>query len=167
MSGHSAAAASASTTADREIVITRVLEAPRELVFAAWTDPTHVERWWGPHGYASSDCEVDLRAGGVFRLQMRGPDGALYPCKGLFREVVVPERIVFAAESGGGHACGAGLPPGAVVTVTFVENEGKTTLTIHTRVESAEARDAIVQAGYEPGWSQSLERLAAYLGAMA
>ena len=148
---------------DQEITITRVFDAPRELVFAAWTDPRHVERWWGPQGYVSSACEIDLKPGGVFGLLMRGPDGVVYPCKGFFREIVEPERIVYTSGSGDGHPCGAGLPPRAVVTVTFAERDGKTTLTIHTRLQSAADHDAAVNAGYVSGWDSTLERLAEFL----
>jgi uncharacterized protein YndB with AHSA1/START domain len=148
---------------DREIVITRVFAAPRELVFAAWTDPHHVEQWWGPKGFTSFGCEIDLRVGGVFRLQMRGPDATVYPCEGVIRDVVAPERIVYAGASEHEHACGAGLPPRSIVTVTFTEHAGKTTLAIHTRLESEADRDAAVQAGVYPGWSQTMDRLAEYL----
>jgi uncharacterized protein YndB with AHSA1/START domain len=148
---------------DREILITRVFDAPRELVFAAWTDRDHVEQWWGPKGYSSFDCEIDLRVGGVFSLKMRGPDGTVYPCTGVFREVVKPERIVYSGPSEKNHPCGAGLPPNAIVTVTFAEQDRKTTLTIHTRLESAVDRDAAVAAGFVPGWESTLERLAELL----
>jgi uncharacterized protein YndB with AHSA1/START domain len=148
---------------DREIVIRRVFDAPRELVFAAWTEPRHVERWWGPQGYTSCACEIDLRPGGVFGLEMRGPDGAVYPCKGVFREIVKPERIAYIADVGAGHPCGAGLPPRSIVTVTFAEEDGKTTLTIHTRLQSAADRDAAQNAGYVPGWESTLECLAEFL----
>ena len=124
-----------------EIVITRVLNAPRQLVFKAWTDPKQVEKWWGPKGFKSTDCEADLRVGGLFRLQMRGPDGAIYPCRGIIREIVEPERIVYLGVADEGRACGAGLPPNATVTITFVEHGGRTTLTIHTRLSSAAQRD--------------------------
>jgi uncharacterized protein YndB with AHSA1/START domain len=144
---------------DREILITRVFDAPRELVFAAWTDPQRVELWWGPRGYSSFDCEIDLRVGGVFSLKMRGPDGNVYPCTGIFREVVKPERIVYTGPSEKNHPCGAGLPPNAIVTVDFVEHDRKTTLTIHTRLESVVDLDAAVDAGFVPGWDSSLERL--------
>jgi uncharacterized protein YndB with AHSA1/START domain len=153
--------------ADHEIIITRVFNAPRALVFSAWTDPKHVEQWWGPQGFKSSECQIDLREGGVFRLQMHGPDGVRCPCNGIYREVVEPERIVYIGAPDDGHPCGAGLPPRAIVTVTFTELDGKTTLTIHTRLESAADRDAAVKAGFHPGWSQSLERLAGHLGTMA
>jgi uncharacterized protein YndB with AHSA1/START domain len=153
----------ATSEIDREIIISRVFDAPRELVFAAWTDPGHVERWWGPRGYTSSACEIDLRPGGIFGLEMRGPDGAIYPCKGVFREIVRPERIVYIAQTGHEHPCGAGLPPRSIVTITFAEQDGKTTLTIQTRLQSSADRDAAQNAGYVPGWESSLERLAQFL----
>jgi uncharacterized protein YndB with AHSA1/START domain len=148
---------------DREILITRVFDAPRELVFAAWTDPERVVRWWGPKGYSSFACKIDLRIGGGFSLKMRGPDGAVYPCTGVFREVVRPERIVYTGPSEKNHPCGAGLPPNAIVTVTFAEYDGKTTLSIHTRLESASDHDAAVGAGFVPGWASTLDRLAELL----
>ena len=151
---------------DHEIVITRVFDAPRALVFRAWTEPEHVERWWGPPGFNSSDCQIDLRAGGVFRLRMHGPDGFVCPCTAICREVVIPERIVYVGAPDAGHACGGGIPPRAIVTVTFSEFDGKTTLTIHTQIESAADRDAVIEAGFDPGWVQTLDRLAEYLQSM-
>jgi uncharacterized protein YndB with AHSA1/START domain len=144
---------------DREITITRVFDAPRALVFAAWTDPKHVIQWWGPQGYTNSDCAIDLRPGGTFRLQMRAPDGTVYPCRGVIREVVEPERLVYTGPQEDGHACGAGLPPYSVVTVTFEEHHGKTTLTIHTLLRSSADREAAAAVGYVPGWGQTLDRL--------
>jgi uncharacterized protein YndB with AHSA1/START domain len=149
-----------SSPIDREILITRVFDAPRELVFAAWTEPESVVRWWGPKGYSSFDCEIDLRIGGVFSLKMRGPDGAIYPCTGVFREIVKPERIVYSRPSEATHPCGAGLPPNAIVTVSFAEHDRRTTLTIHTRLESAADREVVVNAGFVPGWASTLDRLA-------
>jgi uncharacterized protein YndB with AHSA1/START domain len=145
---------------DREITITRVLAAPRSLVFAAWTDPRHVERWWGPQGFKSTACEIDLRPGGAFRLQMSGPDGTIYPCEGVFREIVPPERIVYVGGPQDGHPCGAGIPPRSIVTVTFIEHAGKTTLTIHTELTSPSDREATDAAGFIPGWNSTLDRLA-------
>lgn len=145
--------------AGTESVITRVLNAPRKRVWQAWTDPEQVMKWWGPKGFTCPTCEMDLRVGGVFRLNMRGPDGVLYPSKGIYREIVAPERIVYLGVADGGHACGGGLPPRALVTVTFAEHDGKTTLTIHTRFESAADGDAAEEAGFNPGWASCLERL--------
>lgn len=144
----------------REVVITRVLDAPRALVFKAWTDPRHVERWWGPNGFTSFGCEIDLRPGGVFRLHMRGPDGSVHPCRGVFQEIVEPERLVLASTAEDGSACGAGLPPRSTVTVRFDERDGRTTLTLVTRFASAADREAAIGCGVEPGWASCLERLA-------
>jgi uncharacterized protein YndB with AHSA1/START domain len=146
-------------TPDRVIIVRRLFAAPRTLVFQTWTDPQHLARWWGPAGFESTVLEMDVRPGGVFRLEMRGPNGNVYPCQGTYREIVEPERIVFAGPEDCGHACGAGLPPRAVVTVTFDDVDGKTLLTIHTRFASESDRDAAAQAGYQPGWESCLERL--------
>lgn len=148
---------------ERAIVITRTFRAPRELVFRAWTDPKHIAQWWGPNGFGSEACDLDLRVGGIFRVHLRGPDGVLYPCKGVFREIVAPERIVYDGLANDSDACGAGLPPNARVTVTFEEDDGETTLTIHTLLNSAADRAAATASGYNIGWAQSLERLGAYL----
>lgn len=157
---------SEASTADRaadehEIVITRVVEAPRLLVWKAWTDPAHIVRWWGPSGCRSADCAVDLRIGGAFSLLMHGPDGAIYPCAGVFREIVPPARLVYEGDPGACTACGAGLPPGARVTVTFDEEGAKTRVTIVTRFTSAAAHRAAEEAGLAIGWPQSLDRLSA------
>jgi uncharacterized protein YndB with AHSA1/START domain len=145
------------------IVISRVFDAPRELVFDAFTDPKHLTQFWGPQGFTCSACEVDLRVGGKIRIDMRAPDGAVYPCVGVYREIVKPERIVYASTADQGHPCGGGLPPRATVTMTFADLGGKTKLTIHTRLPSAAARDAAVAGGFNEGWNDALDRLAAML----
>src|SRR5450759_5928951 len=80
---------------DHEFVITRIINAPRELVFKAWTDPKQMTQWWGPKGFTNPVCEMDVRPGGAHRIVMRGPDGTDYPIKGIYREIVKPERIIF------------------------------------------------------------------------
>jgi uncharacterized protein YndB with AHSA1/START domain len=145
---------------DTEIITTRVFNAPRTLVFKAWTDPKHVAKWWGPKAFTSYDCEIDLRPGGSFRLLMSGPDGTVYPCRGIYREIVEPEKIVLVGPSDDSPACGAGLPPNAVVTVTFADLDGRTKLTIHTQLRSADDVAAVTQAGYVVGWESCLDRLA-------
>ena len=154
--------AAASSSTDREIVLTRVLDAPRALVWKAWTQPEHIARWWGPHGFAVSGCTVDFKVGGGFRLLMQGADGANHPCRGVFREIVPLQRIVYDGEADDRHGCGAGLPPGARVTVTFEDEGNKTRLTLHTRFVTAAARIAAYDAGYTAGWGEGLERLADY-----
>ncbi len=144
----------------RELIITRTFNAPRALVWKAWTDPAHVKQWWGPKGFNNAACEADLRVGGRFHLEMCAPDGNVYPCVGIFREIVELERIVYASEAEDGHPCGAGIPPRALVTVSFAEQDGKTTLTLHTRFESAERKQAAVAERFSISWQEALERLA-------
>jgi len=147
-------------SAGRELTITRVIDAPRDLVFQAWTDPKHVAQWWGPRGFTNPICEMDARPGGALRIVMRAADGAEYPMKGIFREVVAPARLVFtniALDAEGNH-----LLEG-VTTVTFAEHGGKTKLTLKTRAVAHAAR---MLEGMEAGWTQSLERLQAHTGRM-
>src|SRR5580704_17141265 len=80
---------------EREVIITRIFDAPRSLVFKAWTDPKHIQRWWGPKGFTNPVCELDVRVGGAWRIVMRGPNGVDYPGSGVYREIVEPERLVF------------------------------------------------------------------------
>ncbi len=157
-------ARSVSTVKGQEITITRLLNAPRDLVFQAWTEPGHVMQWWGPQGFHNTACEMDVRNGGRFALQMTGPDGVSYPCLGHYEEITPPNRIVFVGEAGDGHPCGAGLPPRARITVTLVDFHGKTELTLHTRFESVALQQAAAAAGYRIGWEGAFERLAELLG---
>lgn len=143
--------------AQREVTVTRTFDAPRALVFKAWTDPKLVAIWWGPHGFTSPVCEWDARTGGVFRIHMRGPEGTVYPMRGVFREVVAPERLVFSNTP----LDDKGEPLFEILsTVTLVEHDGKTKVTVHNRVLSATAGAEMYLEGMEEGWSQSLERLA-------
>ena len=82
-------------SSDGDFVLTRVFDAPRALVFKCWTDPRLIAQWWGPHGFINPICELDVRPGGSWRIVMRGPDGADHPAKGVYREIVEPERIVW------------------------------------------------------------------------
>jgi uncharacterized protein YndB with AHSA1/START domain len=94
---------------------------------------------------------------------MRGPDGGTTPCTGVYREIVRPERIVYASTASDDNPCGGGLPPRALVTMTFVEQGGMTEITIHTVLQSAADRDAAIAGGFNKGWNDSLDRLAAML----
>ena len=85
----------ATNAREREVIITRVFDAPRDLVFRAWTDPRHVSQWWGPHHFTNPVCEVDPRVGGAIRIHMRAPDGTVYPMTGRFVEIDRPHRLVF------------------------------------------------------------------------
>ncbi len=150
----------ATEPAQQELVMTRILDAPREVVFKAWTDPERVKRWWGPKGFTNPVCELDPRPGGAIRIHMRAPDGVVYPMTGVFNEIVEPERLVFT--SGALDAKGNPLFE-ILTTVTFAEHGGKTKLTMHAKVMMATAAAAPHLAGMEMGWSQTLDRLAEYV----
>ncbi|MBD1880698.1 SRPBCC domain-containing protein [Coleofasciculus sp. FACHB-T130] len=150
---------------DREIVITRVFNAPRELVFKAWTDPEHVAQWWGPKGFTTKVTELDLRPGGKSRYVMIGPDGTEYPGKGVFREIVPLERIVTTDEFDEGFekVVNADLPKGMVMTVLFEDLDGKTKLTLRIVHESAEDRRKHEEMGVIGGWNSSFDCLDEFL----
>lgn len=151
------------TESGHEIVISRVFDAPRTLVWKAWTEPQHVMQWWGPLGFSNAACEMDLRVGGAFNLVMCAPDGIAYPCRGVFHKIVEPECLVYESVADESHPCGAGLPPRSVVTVSLVEQGDGTLLTLHTRFENVVRKDAANRAGYSSSWGQALDRLASFL----
>ena len=140
-----------------ELVLMRVFDAPRELVFKVWTDPKHVSQWWGPHGFTNPVCELDLRPGAAIGIHKRGPDGTVYRMTGVYHQIVKPERLVFTSA-----ALGADGSPlfEVLTTMTFAEQTGKTKQTMRARVIKTTARAAQYLAGMEAGWVQSLERLA-------
>ena len=147
-------------TADREIILTRVFDAPRELVWEAWTDPKHVVNWWGPRGFTTTIEKMDVRPGGVWKHVMHGPDGTDYPNSSVFKEVVKPERIVYS--HGGGKKGGPGVH--FVATWTFEALGDKTKVTMHAIFPSAADRDFVVKEyGAIEGGKQTLERFAEYL----
>lgn len=147
------------STADREIVATRVFDAPRELIFQMWTDPHHVVQWWGPRGFTNTIYEMDVRPGGVWRLVMHGPDGVDYPNKIVYSEVVRPKRLVYTHGSGDDSEQGQFL-----VTVDFEELGNKTRLSVKALFKSAAERDeAVEKHGAVEGLNQTLERLAEHL----
>ena len=141
---------------ERELVITRIFDAPRNVVFQAWTEPGRAARWWGPQGFVTTYCDMDVRPGGAFRVCMCSPEGVDHWKRGVYREVVEPERLVFTfawedAEGKPGHQ--------TLVTLTFAEHGNKTELTLHRAVfESVSRRDE-----HRAGWASTLERFAEYL----
>jgi len=139
-----------------ELVVTRVLDAPRSLVFEAWTRPEHLARWWGPQGFTLVTCELDVRPGGAWYRRMRSPEGSEHIKRGVYREVVAPERLVFTYL----NEAADGTPgPEMLVTVTFEEEGAGTRLTLRqTGFESVAERDA-----HTGGWTSALVRFAGYL----
>ena len=141
----------------REVNLTHVVDAPVELVWAAWTDPRHMAQWWGPKGFTNPVCELDLRQGGAIRIHMRGPDGTIYPMTGAFKEIVPPERLVFTSVAR--DTDGKPLLEGHNI-ITFEDVGGKTKVTVLSRAVGLVPIAAQMLAGMEAGWTQSLERLA-------
>jgi uncharacterized protein YndB with AHSA1/START domain len=147
--------------AQRELVITRIFDAPRELVFKAWLASKHVSQWWGPNGFTTPVCELDARPGGSIHIDMKGPDGTIYPGGGAFHEIVEPERIVMTTTA---FSDGDGNPLLEVLnTVTFDEYNGKTKLTLRAVVIRSTPEVLAAIDGMEVGWTQSLGRLAVHL----
>ena len=149
------------TPSDREIVITRVVDAPRRLVFEAWTNPEHVPQWLlGPEGWTMPVCEIDLRVGGTWHYVWRKDDGAEMAMTGTYREIVRPERIVSTERWGPEW-------PETVNTVQLVETAGRTTITITVLYPSKEARDMALQTGMKEGMNQGFTRLDELLAQLA
>lgn len=148
--------ASANSTADRELVITRTINAPRELVFAAFSDPEHISQWWGPNGFTTTTANMDVRVGGNWRFIMHGPDGTDYPNFISYTEIVKPERICYD------HGEDESAPMFSVV-ITFDAVGEKTALTLRTLCQSAEQLEGMKKFGAVEGGKQTLERLDHYL----
>ena len=149
-------------TANREIVMSRLLNAPRELVFKAWTEPNHVAQWWGPNGFTNTIHQMEVKPGGVWRFIMHGPDGRDYPNKIVFIEVVKPERLVYR-HAGDDDTERVNFH----VTVTFEKQGDKTRLTMRMVFESAAERDRVdKEYGAIEGAKQTVDRLEKYLTKM-
>jgi uncharacterized protein YndB with AHSA1/START domain len=147
----------------KSIIATRVLDAPRDLVFAVWTDPNHLGHWWGPNGFTITTHSYDARPGGVWRFVMHGPDGRDFQNRITFDEIVKPERIVY--RHGGGDDV---EPVQFKTTVEFEDLGGKTRLTMRMDFPSAEERARVIKEyGADKGLSQTLARLEAYVKSKA
>src|SRR3979490_3334197 len=144
------------TPTEREIVMTRVFDAPRQMVFDAFSKPELLKRWFGPRGWSLAVCDVDWRVGGGFRFVLRGPDGRDMGMRGVYRELAPPERSVHM-ESFDDY------PGESQVTAVFVEQGGKTTLTATVLYPSQEIRDIVVKSGMEHGAAESYDKLAELL----
>jgi uncharacterized protein YndB with AHSA1/START domain len=148
------------TPSDREVVVTRVVDAPRRIVFDAWTNPKHVPRWLlGPEGWTMPVCEIDLRPAGKWRMVWRKADGSEMAMSGSYREVVPPERVVNTERWGPEW-------PETVNTVAFTESQGRTTITLTILYPSKEARDAALKTGMKDGMDQSFARFDELLRAL-
>lgn len=155
---------------EKQILLSRVFDAPRELVWKAWTDPQCVERWWGPAGFGTRVKELDLRVGGRSAYVMIGPDGSEYPVEGVFREIVPFERIVTTDDFGEEYRAASveDLPEGIILTVLFEEvDEKRTRLTLELSHPNAEERRKHEEMGVVEGWGSSLDCLETELGRMA
>lgn len=149
------------------IVITRVFDAPRELVWRAWSDPAHIAAWYAPEGFTVPRVQLDFRPGGVMELDMQGPDGTVYPNRSTFLEIVPPERIVVSDQVQATDAWGDTPPPDNMQTITFEALAGNRTRVRNViRLGSRAARDAMLEMGAEAGWRQSMDKLAALLASL-
>jgi len=153
----SSSAAKTATYGQASVTLTRIFDAPRALVWKAWTDPKMMAQWFGPRGFTSTVEVLDVCAGGRLRIVMHGPDGNDYPMKGEFREVTPPERLVFtniAIDKDGNH-----LLEGET-TVILSESGAKTTLMLQTHATGLVPIAPKMLAGMEAGWNQSIDKLA-------
>ena len=141
------------TRGDHEILMTRVFQAPRHLVYEAFTKPELLKQWFGPHGWSLVVCEVDLRVGGSYRFVLEGPDGRRMGMSGEYRELAPPDHSVHTERFDE-------YPGEAIVTTKLTEQDGKTTLSVTVYHQSKEIRDAVVQSGMEHGAAETYDRLA-------
>jgi uncharacterized protein YndB with AHSA1/START domain len=155
---------SVETAVPMELTLKRVFAAPLAVVFKAWNDPEQLAKWWGPTGFTNPVCEIDVRPGGAIRIDMRAPDGVVYPMTGVFEEVTPPDRLVFtsAAMDSEGKPIFVNRN-----TVVFTEVEGGTEIALHVNVISTTANAQQYLKGMSQGWSLSLDRLAELLKAAA
>jgi len=161
MSAKSSGTSTLMLPSDREIVMERVFNAPRALVFKAYTDPNLIPKWWGPRKYTTTVDKLEVKVGGVWRFVQRDAAGNEYAFNGVYREIVPPERLSYTFEFEGmsGHV--------VIETVTFEEHDGKTKLTATSLFQSVEDRDGMLQSGMEEGANESQERLAELLATLA
>ena len=144
----------------RTVELTRIFDAPRERVFAAWTEAKHLAHWFGPKGFTIHSCETDPRPAGVFRLCMRSPDGKDYWVRGAFREVVAPERVVIVCTAEDDK----GVPRlDEVIQVTFTEQGGKTKLSLNAVASGPSPEAGVMLDGMQKGWAQTVDRLNTHL----
>lgn len=145
----------------KELVMTRVLNAPRALVFQAWTNPKHLAQWWGPTHFTNPVCELDVRPGGAINIHMQAPDGTVYPMKGEYREVDEPERLVYVSSACPNKDGEDQLE--VFTTMTLTEEGGKTTMKLVHLITKVGPGAEFAIAGMEEGWAQTLAGLEEFL----
>jgi uncharacterized protein YndB with AHSA1/START domain len=153
------ATADAAPTADRELVLTRLIDAPREKLFRAWTEPALLKQWFAPLPYTTPVAELDVRPGGANLIVMRGPDGTEMPNRGVYLEVVENERLVFTDAYT--RAWEPSAKPFMTVILTFEGENGKTRYTARVRHWTVADREAHERMGFHQGWGQCADQLAA------
>lgn len=147
-------------TSENELTLTRLIDAPRNIVWKVWTNPQLLAQWWGPKGFTNPVCEIDVHSGGSIRIDMRSPDGTIYPMIGKYLEIVKPQLLVFTSSALDKN----GRPLFAVFnTITFAEQSGKTKLIMHASVSDITPEAAPYLSGQEIGWTQSLIRLKEFI----
>ena len=140
---------------DHELLITRVFDGPRRRVFDAFTKPELLERWLlSPTGWALKECDVDLRLGGTYRMVWRSPENREMAARGVYREIIPLKRVVYTEKF-----IVAWYPGEALITLTFAEHAGQTTVTMAMHYESKPARDVVLASPLEGGLTESFERL--------
>ena len=153
---------------EKELVITRTFDAPRKLVFKAWTESEHMARWWSPKGFTIPHCKIDFRVGGAWHLCMRSPSGEDFWCGGVYREIIEPELIVctdhFADREGNivdpsEYGMPGDFPKEMLITVILTEQDGKTTLTMCQSVP----KELAEKTQMSDGWNQLFDKLAEFL----
>lgn len=161
--------------ADDEVVFVQTFDAPRDLVWKAWTDPDMLRAWWGPHGCDTPECDIDLRIGGGYRIVSRAPDGTLYPVKGVYLEIEETRRLVMTDNSDDmpaywrkaynkrRKAADDAALAEIVLTLTLEDAGGGTKMTLSSRFATAADRDAFFKMNSEDTWRQSFEKMDAVL----
>ena len=147
----------------RELIIERVFDAPRELVFKAWTDRAHLVHWWGPKGWTLPVCNMDFRPGGTWHYCMRGPEGEESWGKAVYREIVEPERLVYVDVFSDAEGNTADGMPQMLITVEFAEEGGKTRVTSRTQFATLEDLESLLEMGVAQGVTETWDRLAEHL----
>jgi uncharacterized protein YndB with AHSA1/START domain len=148
------------TATQREFLFHRTLDASRSTVFQAWVNPHQLAQWWGPEGFTNPVCTLDVRPGGLIRVDMRSPDEVIYPMGGAYREISEPSRLVFTSTALDAH----GVPElEALNTLTLTETDGETELRLEARIIHATTVGEQYLNGMNEGWAESLDRLAAFL----